>query len=92
VGCALGLDQLPGNAHPIGRFTDAPFQQVADAELAADLPDIDGAALVSEGGISGDHKQRPETRQGRRDLLDDAVGEIVLLGIGTEILERQHDD
>ena len=92
MGSALGLDQLPGDAHPVGRLADAPFQQIADAELAADLPDIDGAALVGKGGVAGDHKQRPETRQGRRDFLDDAVGEILLLRIGAEILERQHDD
>ena len=51
MGCVLGLDQLPGNAHPVGRLADAPFQQVADA-VAADLSDIDGAALVGKGGIA----------------------------------------
>jgi hypothetical protein len=56
MGCALGLDQLPGDAHPVGRLADAPFQQIADAELATDLSDIDGAALVGESRVTRDHE------------------------------------
>src|SRR5690242_9320634 len=92
MGGARRLDQLPRNADPIGRLANASFQQIPNAELPADLSDIDGAALVSKGRITRDHKERSKTRQGRRYLLDDAVGEIFLLGIATEVLEWQHDD
>jgi hypothetical protein len=92
VGRAGRVDQLPGDPHSICRLAHAAFEQIADAELATDLPDIDGTSLVSEGRVAGDHEQRSEARQGGRDLLDDAVGEILLLGIAAQVLERQHDD
>src|SRR5271168_4413472 len=57
MGGALGLDQLPRNAHPVGRLAHAPFQQIADAELAPDLPNIDGAALVRKGNVKAELRE-----------------------------------
>ena len=51
----LGLDQLRGDAHAIGGLAHAALQHIAHAELATDLLYIDGAALVGEARIAGDH-------------------------------------
>jgi hypothetical protein len=67
---------------PLPRFHSLPTDS---GRRTRARPDIDGAALKGKGGVAGNRKQRAETRQGRRDLLDDAVGEILLLGIGAEI-------
>ena len=50
------------------------------------------SALVGEARIAGDHEQRLEARQRGDDVLDHAVGEILLLGIAAHVLERQHGD
>ena len=70
----------------------AAFEHVADAELPGDLPHVDGAALVDEGGIAGDHREGLEAAERGDDVLDDAVGEIFLLGIAAHVLERQHGE
>src|SRR5262245_61281643 len=51
MGGVHGLDQLPGDAQPIGRLSNTSFEYIADPELAADLSDIYGPALVGKGGI-----------------------------------------
>ena len=42
----LGLDQLGGHAEPVARPAGAALEHVAHAELAPDLLDRHGAALV----------------------------------------------
>src|SRR6185437_891359 len=42
------LDQLPADAHTIASLPDRAHEDVADAELAADLLRIDGLPLVGE--------------------------------------------
>ena len=88
----LGLDQLPGDPQRRARLSHAAFQHVAHAKLASDLPDVDRPALVGERGIARDHEQRLEARQRGRDVLHQAVGKILLLGIAAHVLERQHRD
>src|ERR1700681_200874 len=86
------LYQLAGNANATTRFPDAAFQHIAYAEFASDLIDIDSLAFVGEARIAGDHEQRLEARQRRDDVLDHAVGEILLLRIAGHVLERQHGE
>ena len=76
----------------VAGFADAAFEHIAHAEFAPDLPDVWRLALVGEARIARDHEQRRGTRQRRDDVLDDAVGEILLLGIAAHVLERQHGD
>ena len=71
-----GIDQLAGDPHPAAGLAHAALEHVAHAELAADLLHVDGAALVGEARIAGDHEQPAEARQRRDDVLDHAVGEI----------------
>ena len=46
VSAGDGVDELRGDADAIASAANAAFEHVADAELAADLPDIDRLALV----------------------------------------------
>ena len=69
----------------------AAFEHVAHAELAADLPDVDRAALVGEGRIARDDEQCRKARECRDDVLDHPVGEVVVQ-VAAEILERQDSD
>ena len=72
--------------------TNAALQNVAHAKLAADLAHVDRLALVLEGGIAGDDEQLGEPRQLGKDILGNAVGEIVLALVAAEVVERQHGD
>ena len=67
-------------------------QHVARVHLPADLAQIDILALVGGGGTPLDHDQGMEVRQRRADVFHDAVGQDIVLGVGTQILKRQDDD
>jgi hypothetical protein len=49
-------------------------------------------ALVGEGRIAGDDEQPADAAEGGNDLLDHAVGEILLLRIAAHIGKRQYRD
>src|SRR5262245_51303898 len=87
-----GIDKLPCNADPIGRFPDTALEEVAHAQLTADLLNVHGSALVREARIARDHKQPAETRQSSNDVLDHSVGKVLLLGIAAHVRERKHRD
>jgi hypothetical protein len=55
-------------------------------------PDIDRLPLVCEARVARDDEQFGEPRQFGDDVLDDTVGEVILLRITTQIRERQNDD
>src|SRR5215468_10913508 len=52
------VDQLAGHTYPIGRFTHAAFQHVADAKFLADLLDDGRLAFVGERRVPGDYEER----------------------------------
>ena len=85
----LRLDELRGDAHAVARLAHAALQHIAHAEFAPDLLHVDGAALVGEAGIARDDEEPADARQRRGDLLDHAVGKIVLVGIAAQVGERQ---
>ena len=90
VSAGRRVDQLSGDAHPVAGFAHAAFEHVAHAQLARDLLHVNGLALVGEGGVASDDKEPRRARDCRRDLLDHAIDEILLLGIAGHVLERQH--
>ena len=51
------VQQLGINAHPVIGPAHTPFQNVADAQVAPDLLNIDRSALVGKRGIAGNDKQ-----------------------------------
>ena len=54
--------------------------------------DVDRAALVDERGIAGDDEEFLEPRKRGDDVLDDAVGEVVLPGVAGHVREGHHGD
>ena len=85
-----GLDKLCGNAHAVARLAHRAFEHVANTELAADLLQVDRLALIRKARIAGDHKEPANAAERGDDLLDHAVGEILLLGIAAQVLKRQY--
>ena len=92
MGAIIRFDQLRRDPHPARGFAHAAFEHVTHAEFAADLLDVDRLALVDEGRVAGDDEQPFEPRQTGGDVLDQPVGEILLLRIAAHVLERQHGD
>ena len=86
------VDQMPDDPDPASGPPNAALEHVAHPELAPDLLHVDRPPPVSEARIACDHEQPAHPRQRRDDLLDDAVREILLLGIAAQVLERQHRD
>ena len=92
VAVGIGVDQLHGHAHPVARLAHAALDHVLDAELRRDVLDLDRLALVDERRVARDHEQLPEPGQRGDDVLGQAVGEELLLGIAAHVGERQHRD
>jgi hypothetical protein len=86
------VDQLRSDADAVAGFAHRAFQNIADAQFATDLLYVDGLALVGKARIAGDDEEPADAGEGGDDFLDHAVGEILLLGVGTHIGERQHRD
>jgi len=86
------LDQLGGDANSTARFAHAAFEDVAYAQLLPDLFDVDGLALVGESRVAGDYWKGAPAGEHQNDVLGDAVGEKLLLGIAAKIGKRQHCD
>jgi hypothetical protein len=63
-----------------------------DAELARDLLHIDGAAFVDERRVAGDDEQPADAGEPGDQVLGDAVGKVLLLGIAAHIDEWQDRD
>src|SRR3984957_14579733 len=86
------VDQLAGDAHLIAALAHGTFEDVTDTKLASYSFNIDRLTCVSEARIASDDEQTANARQCGTDLLDHAVGEILLLGIARHVLEGQHRD
>src|SRR5207248_3458129 len=83
----LGLNKLRGHPDAVAGFPEAAFENIPDTEFASDLLHIDGAVLVGEAGITGDHEQRWVAGQGGDDVLGDPISDEILLRIAAHVLE-----
>src|SRR6516225_12339203 len=57
VDARLRVNQLRHDAHTVLGLSHTAFQDVAHAEFATDLPDVDGSIPVREARRAGDHEQ-----------------------------------
>ncbi|MNH13329.1 hypothetical protein D3C79_728970 [compost metagenome] len=89
---AAGINQLAGDTHLVAGLAHAAFKHVAHTQLLADTLHVHRPALVGKTGVAGDDEQPAQARQGSNDVFDHAVGEVVLLGVAAEVVERQHGD
>src|SRR6202040_1950191 len=65
-----GIDQLPGDAHLRSRLAHRAFEDIAHAELAADLLYVDRLAFISEARVAGDDEQPADPGERGDYLLD----------------------
>ena len=77
----FGVDQLRVHPNLIASAPHAPFEDIADAELTADLSRVDGFALVGKCRIPGDHKAPGNARKVGGEIFGDAVGEVFLVRV-----------
>ena len=90
---AIGaVDELRGDAQPLPRLAHAAFEHESGVQILADVADIDGAALVGEGGIAGDYREPAVAGEQGQDVFGDTVGEVLLLRVATHVDERQDGD
>ena len=92
MGAAFDVDQLNGHPQAVAGALHRPLQGVAHVERLADLASVDGAALVGEGRVAGDHEAAVDAREVGRQALGDAVDEILLVRVAREIGEGQDHD
>jgi hypothetical protein len=92
VRSVLGVDQLRRDPDSVAALANAALQNVSHTQLFRRVANIDRAPFVNEGGIARDDPKSSQLRQGGDDVLDQAIAEIVLLGIAAHVLERQHRD
>jgi hypothetical protein len=67
--------ELGGDADMVAVLAHASLDDIADAELLADLLQMHRLALVGEGGVAGDDIEPAQLRQRCDDVLADAFGE-----------------
>ena len=69
-----------------------PSSSVAGRRARRDLPQALLALLERHDRRARDDLERPDLRKLGDDVLGDAVGEVLVVGIGAEVEERQHGD
>ena len=86
------VDELRGDAKRRSGAPDAALENLPGPQQARDLANVARPGLGRDGGVSGRHPQRANAREIGSELLGQAVSEIRVPGVGTEIVERQDDD
>src|SRR5215472_6905092 len=64
--------ELGADAHAVAALAHAALEEVADAELLADLRHWRGLALVREGRVAGDDEEPAQPGHGGDDVIADA--------------------
>ena len=89
---AFAVDQLRRDAHAVAGLAHTAFEQEVHAQLLGDPFRVQALALVSERAVAGDHEEALKARQLGDDVLDHAVGEILLLGVAAHVGKREYGD
>src|SRR6266849_3454489 len=84
------IDQLRADAYPGAGAAYAAFEHVAHAKLARNLFHVDRAVLVDECRVAGDDKQPANAGQSGNQILGNAIGKVLLIGIAAHIGEWQY--
>ena len=86
------IDELHIDAHLIVRFLHAAFENVHHPELLRDVAQIRWRALESLGRRARNNLEVCHFRQSGKNFVLHAFSEIGVVGIATEIIERQDRD
>jgi hypothetical protein len=91
--CAgFGIDKLSADPHPLAGPSDVTFEHITYAEFAPNLLYVDEFTLERKCSAVRDHEGTGKSRQLGRNVLGQAIDEIVLLRITTDIRKRQYDN
>jgi hypothetical protein len=82
--------QLRGNPDPGPAPANAALENIAHAELLRGFANVDRACFVNEARIARDDPKPVEFRQSGDDVFDEAVAEILLLGVAAHVLKGQN--
>ena len=89
VGIGPGIDQLHVDQHVVAGFLHAAFKYRHHPQLGGDLPKILWSASVLHGGCSGNDLELADLREPGQDQVLHPAGEIGVVGIPAEVVERQ---
>src|ERR1700730_13752049 len=89
---ALGIDQLHVDQHLIAASSYAAFHDIANPQIAPDMFSIDSLALVGKGCVAGDHEAPRNPRQIGRQIIGNAVREILLVRVVRKVREGKDND
>src|ERR1700722_16906536 len=74
----------------IAASLDRSFKYVSDVQFASQLLNVNGFAFETERCVARNHERANDARQVRGQALGHPIHEVVLLGIATDVCERQH--
>src|SRR6266496_3420368 len=87
------IDKLRIDSEPVADSLHVPFQEMGNAQLLPDLTRVARiSALIKVCRSATDNLQLGDSRKVRNDFILNARGEVGVLLIVAEILERQHGD
>ena len=86
------VDELRRDADAVSGLAHAALEHIARAELPPGLAHVDVLALVGEARIARDDVEAGELRERGQDVVDESVGEELLLRIVAHVGERKHGD
>src|SRR5262249_35225320 len=67
-------------------------EHVSHAEFTRRALHVYSLALIGKRGVAGDYEEPSQLRQTGDDVLGDAIREIFLLDVATDVDEGQHHD
>jgi len=90
---ALGdVDELHRDPHAVAGLAHAAVEHGRHVQLARDLRDVVAAVLELERRCARRHAQPRHLRQHVQQLVGQTLGEVLVVGAGAAIRERQHRD
>src|SRR5215468_11531507 len=87
MACGRNVIELGSDAHTSPDLAHAALEDIADAKLFADLPDVGRFTLVDERRVARDHEKPAQFGQCGDDVLTDSVRKIVLFGVAADVGE-----
>jgi hypothetical protein len=82
------IDELRVDPHPVRVAPHRSFQDVRNPERVADLANVPGAGPILPHRSATDHLQVRDLRQIGKNVVLDAIGEIGVLLVVAQVLER----
>ena len=88
----FSIDQLHVDPKEVATTLHRSFEHVADVQLTSEPHYVDRLTFESERGVARNHERAIDPRQVGGQALGHAIDEVVLLGIASDVCERQNND